>query len=98
MFTTGSKLLIGAAVMAIVAAIVYGTTQDGIMGTIGLVSAAIGLSFLAGINVWMRDSNVRPDDPTAGVASSAARPAPGPSSWPLVGVVGATLVVVGLVS
>jgi hypothetical protein len=98
MFTTGSKLLIGAAVMAVLAAVVYGTTQDGVMGTIGLVSAAIGLSFLAALNVWMRDANVRPDDATAAVTSAAARPAPGPSLWPLVGVLGATVVVVGLVS
>ena len=34
MFTTGSKLLIGAAVLATLSAIAYGVTQDGIMGTI----------------------------------------------------------------
>jgi hypothetical protein len=98
MFTTGSKLLIGGAVLAIVAAIVYGTTQEGVMGTVGLVSAAIGLSFLAAINVWMRDANARPDDATAAVTSAAARRAPGVSVWPLVTGLGATAVVVGLVS
>ena len=98
MFTTGSKLLIGATVAAIVAAVVYGLTQDGIMGTIGLVSAAVALGFLAGINVFARDSTVPPTDPSGPVASAAAQPAPGPSLWPIVAALGAALVTVGLVS
>ena len=39
----------------------YGTTQDGVLGTIGLVSATVALGFIAAINVWLRDSNVRAD-------------------------------------
>jgi hypothetical protein len=58
MFTTGSKLLIGSAVVATIAAIMYGITQDGVLGTVGLASAAVALSFLAGVNVYVRDSNV----------------------------------------
>ena len=53
MFTTGSKLLIGSTVMATVAAVLYGVTQEGTLGTIGLASAAIALAFLAGINVYV---------------------------------------------
>jgi hypothetical protein len=98
MFTTGSKLLIGGAVVAVVAAVVYGTTQEGVMGTVSLVSAAVGLAFLAAINVWARDANVRPDDATAAVTSPAARPAPRLSVWPLVGGIGAALVAVGAVT
>ena len=98
MFTTGSKLLIGATVAAIVAAVVYGLTQDGIMGTIGLVSAAVALAFLAGVNVFVRDSTVPPTDPSGPVSSAAAQPAPGLSLWPIVAALGATLVTVGLVS
>ena len=52
MLTTGSKLLIGSAVLAAVSAIAYGIAQDGVMGTVGLVSAAFALAFLAGINVF----------------------------------------------
>ena len=40
MFTTGSKLLVGGAVLATVAAVVYGVTQEGSLGTVGLISAA----------------------------------------------------------
>ncbi len=36
MFTTGSKFLIGSAVLAAVSAIAYGVAQDGVMGTVGL--------------------------------------------------------------
>jgi hypothetical protein len=98
MFTTGSKLLIGAAVAAIVAAVLYGVTQEGVLGTIGLVSAAVALAFLAGVNVYVRDATVRPDDAVAVATSAAAQPAPGLSLWPLVAVLGAALVTVGLVS
>ena len=42
MITTGSKFLIGSAVLAIISAIAYGVTQDGVMGTIGLASAIRG--------------------------------------------------------
>ena len=40
MFTTGSKLLIGSAFAAALFALVYGVTQDGTLGTLGLISAA----------------------------------------------------------
>ena len=36
MIPTGSRLLIGAAVLATVAAVLYGITQEGSLGTIGL--------------------------------------------------------------
>ena len=58
MFTTGSKLLIGSAFAAALFALVYGVTQEGSLGTIGLISAAVGLALLAAINVFVRDSNV----------------------------------------
>ncbi len=98
MFTTGSKLFIGATTLAVVAAIIYGTTQDNsALGTVGLVSAAVALAFLLGINFWVRDSNVAANDP-AGVATSPATHDPAPASmWPLVGGLGAALIPVGLV-
>ena len=77
MFTTGSKLLIGYSVLAIVAAVLYGVTQEGTLGTIGLVSAAVALAFLASINVFVRDSNVSATDIDAhATAPAARRPAP----------------------
>ena len=41
MITTGSKFLIGSAVLAAVCAVAYGVTQDGVMGTVGLASGPI---------------------------------------------------------
>jgi hypothetical protein len=98
MFTTGSKLLVGGAVLATVAAVVYGITQDGALGTIGLISAAIALAFLAGINMYIRDADVSSMDAMALTHSAAAAPVPGPSMWPMVAALGGVLVVVGLVT
>ena len=98
MFTTGSKFLVGGAVMATIAAVAYGITQDGALGTIGLISAAIALAFLAGVNMYVRDSDVSSMDTTALTQSAAAAPVPGPSGWPIVGALGGVLVVVGLVT
>lgn len=99
MFTTGSKLFIGATVLSLVGTLVYAATQDGgPLGTLGLVTVTIVFAFLTGINFWVRDSNVSSTD-AAGVASSpAARPAPSRSLWPLIAGVGAALVPVGLIA
>ena len=82
MFTTGTKFLLGSTVLASIAALAYGTTQDGVMGTIGLISAAIALAFLSGVNIYTRDSNVlvTPDlvperTPAAKVAPALSFPA-----------------------
>jgi hypothetical protein len=98
MIPTGSRLLIGATVLAIVAAVLYGITQEGSLGTIGLISAAGALTLLAGVNLYSRDADVSAMDPAATTESAAAAPAPGPSLWPLVAAGGAVLVVVGLVT
>jgi hypothetical protein len=98
MFTTGSKLLIGSAVLAAIAAIAYGIAQEGILGTIGLASAAAALAFLAGINVYVRDANVAVDEAGAATVSAAARQAPPASPWPLVGALGAAAVLLSVVT
>jgi len=97
MITTGSKLLIGATVLATLSAIAYGIAQDGVMGTVGLGSAAVALAFLAAMNMFLHDSNVAADSESIGT-SSAAVPAPERSVWPLVLAFGAVVIVVGLVS
>jgi hypothetical protein len=98
MFTTGSKLLIGASVLAAVSAIAYGVAQDGVMGTIGLVSAAIALAFLAGINIYTNDSNIWDDEiSSVETAPAAARP-PANSIWPMAFALGAAVLTVGLVT
>ena len=98
MFTTGSKLLIGSAVVATIAAIMYGVTQDGVLGTVGLASAAVALSFLAGVNAYVRDSNVLDTDAASVRASSAARYRPDNSLWPFLFGSGAILLTVGFVT
>ena len=79
MFTTGSKLLIGSAAAAWIFAAVYGIAQEGSLGTIGLVSAAVALSLLAGINLFVRDSNVSAMDHGAFDAAAAAQATARPS-------------------
>lgn len=98
MITTGSKLLIGSTVAAVVIAVVYGLTREGVLGTIGLLSAAAALGLIAGVNLYTRDANVAADDPGATTESAAARQAPPHSVWPLAGALGATAVLVGVVT
>lgn len=96
MFTTGSKLLIGSAALAWVAALVYGVAQEGALGTIGLISVAVALSMLAGINVFVRDSNVWATDAASFESSAAAQATARSSLWPLLVGLGATTVTLGL--
>ncbi len=98
MFTTGSKTLIGATTLAVIAAIAYGIAQDGVRGTIGLVSAAVALGALAALNVALRDSNVFVDDPAPVETTAAAQRPAGKSIWPLGFAFGAVTLVVGLVT
>ncbi|MEM1333519.1 MAG: hypothetical protein AAGG08_08690 [Actinomycetota bacterium] len=98
MFTTGSKTLIGGAVLATLASVLYGVTQSGVRGTIGLISAAVALATLAGLNVALRDSNVFVDDPAPVESTSAAQRPAGTSVWPLGVAFSGVVIVVGLVS
>ena len=97
MFTTGSKLFLGATVLSLAGTLIYAANSGGPVGTIGLVTVTIVFAFLSGINFWVRDSNVSSMD-TAGIESSAAaHAAPARSMWPLVAGAGTALVPVGLV-
>jgi hypothetical protein len=101
MFTTGSKLFVGATALSTVGAIVFGASvggPTGILGTIGLLTVAIAFAFLAGINFFTRDGNVSAMEPNADTLSAAAQPPVGRSMWPLVTAVGIGGVAVGAVS
>lgn len=98
MITTGSKFLIGAAVLATISAIAYGVTQDGVMGTIGLVSAAVALSFLAGVNIYTRDCNYWADEIESLETAPAALRAPADTIWPFAFALSAAVITVGLVT
>jgi hypothetical protein len=98
MFTTGSKLFLGAGVAAAVAAVLYGVLEGGALGTTGLTFASVVAFFLAGISLAIRDGNVSAMDVAALHRTPAAAPAPRSSMWPPVAALGAVLVVVGLVT
>ncbi|MEN9645967.1 MAG: hypothetical protein RL238_2636 [Actinomycetota bacterium] len=101
MFTTGSKLFVGATVLSTVGAIVFGASvggPTGLLGTIGLISVAIAFGFLAGINFFTRDGNVSAMEPAAELNSAAAQPPVGRSMWPLVTAVGVGGMAIGAVS
>ena len=98
MFTTGSKFLIGAATLATISAIAYGVTQDGVMGTVGLSSAAVALWFVAILNLFLRDNNVWADEVASVEEVAAAAPAPDNSIWPMAFAFSATVFAVGLVT
>jgi len=98
MFTTGSKFLIGASVVALLATVIYGVGQDGVLGTVGLASATIGLICLTVLNFILGDSNVFADDEAPVETTAAAQYAPTGSVWPLGFAFGAVVVAVGLVS
>ena len=98
MITTGSKFLIGSAVLATISAIAYGVTQDGVMGTVGLSSAAVALSFLAGVNLYTRDANVWADEIESVETAPAAVRAPANTVWPFAFALSATVLAVGLVT
>lgn len=97
MITTGSKLLIGATVLTTLAAIAYGVTQDAVLGTLGLASAAVALAFLTTMNMYLGDSNVAADTESV-TTVGAALVAPGRSIWPFVLAFGSVTIVVGLIS
>lgn len=98
MIPYGSRLFLGATLVAIIGAVAYGCSVSGSLGTTGLITAALALGFLAAIVLHTRDADVSSMDPSAPTQSAAARPAPPSSVWPIVGALGGVLVVVGLVT
>ncbi len=101
MFTTGSKLFIGATVLSVAGALVFGISTGGptgLLGTIALVSLGVLFAFLAGINFFNRDGNVSAMEPGVDRTAPAAQRPVNRSMWPLVSAVGVGGLVVGTVS
>ena len=87
------KLMLGGVVVTAVAAWTYGFPRGGTLGTTGLIFAFASFLLLAVVTIAIRDANVSSMDPTAATESAAARPAPEASPWPVVGAIGAVLLV-----
>ncbi len=101
MFTTGSKMFLGATAMSLVAAIVFAASEGGsrgLMGTVGLVTAVIVFGFLAAINMFTRDGNTPSMQQGVEHTSAAAQPPASRSMWPLGAAIGVGGLVVGAVS
>lgn len=98
MFTTGSKLFLGATVLSIVAAVVFGVANGGSsgwLGVVGLLSAALAFAFLFGINYYAHDGNVSAMSDDATTESPAAQPPVGRSMWPALSAVAVGAIAVG---
>lgn len=101
MFTTGSKLFLGATALSTVSAIVFGASvggSAGMLGTIGLISVAVVFAFIAGINLFTRDGNVSATEADVERNTAAAQAGVGRSMWPLAAALGSAGLVVGAVS
>ncbi|MEP7048449.1 MAG: hypothetical protein ABI949_17295 [Ilumatobacteraceae bacterium] len=101
MFTTGSKLFLGATVLSIVAAVVFGVSKGGAagwLGVMGLLSAAVAFALLFAVNYYTRDGNVSAMTENAATTAAAAQPPVGSSMWPLLTAVSVGAIAVGAVS
>ncbi len=98
MFTTGSKLFLGATVLSTVAAVVFGVStggSSGWLGVVGLLSAALAFAFLFGINYYVHDGSVSAMSDNATTESPAAQPPVGRSMWPALSAVAVGAIAVG---
>ncbi|HEX8581219.1 MAG TPA: hypothetical protein VF640_02770 [Acidimicrobiales bacterium] len=113
MLTTGTKLLFGLAMAALVAAWVYGLSTGGdpvgvlsagIKGGVGerlgytiLGSVALLAGFLGCVVAAFRDADPEAQAAVVGVEVPPATPPAGASAWPVVGAFGVLLAAIGLV-
>lgn len=95
MFTTGSKLFIGAAGLSLAGAVLLSATVGGQGAVITLIASTILFGVLAGLELFTRGSTSSAMDPDAAELAPAGAPAPASSWWPILGVVGLALLVVG---
>ncbi|MEI8239312.1 MAG: hypothetical protein WCI22_07810 [Actinomycetota bacterium] len=101
MFTTGSKLFLGATAVSAIGAVLWAASTGGaagVMGTVGLVFVAAVFALLAGLNFYTRDGNVPGNTPDPDRNTAAGQRPVGASMWPLVVAVGAGGLVVGVIS
>ncbi|HEX3087171.1 MAG TPA: hypothetical protein VHQ23_00840 [Ilumatobacteraceae bacterium] len=101
MFTTGSKLFLGATALSIAAAVIWGNAKvgaEGWLGVLGLLSAALAFGLIFGVNWYTKDGNVSAMSENAITEAPAARPPAERSMWPALAAIGVGTVAVGAVS
>lgn len=101
MFTTGSKLFLGATVLSIVAAVVFGASKGGSdawLGVVGLLSASVAFALLFCVNYYSHDGNVSGMSDNATTQSAAAQPPAERSMWPALAAIAVGALAVGAVS
>jgi len=99
MFSTGSKLYLGLTAAAVAGTVLYGITQNfGALGGVGLVFLSIALAGLATAVISAREGDVSAMDAAAATTAPATVPPVGGSLWPMVGALGALLLVIGTVT
>lgn len=98
MIPAGSRLLLSATVASALAAILYGTSTGGSLGTVGLIFLSVAFAVLGALSLAIRDADVSARETEAIETAPAARRAPSPSFWPAIGALGAVVVLVGLVT
>ena len=100
MFTTGSKLFLGATVVALVGTLLFWFTNGGdagLFGRIVLFGVLVAFAALAVANQWNRDGNqtsMAEEHELESVAAAARRPA-GRNVGPLLAAIGALAIVIG---
>ncbi len=98
MFTTGSKLFLGATALALVATLVFGAShggEPGYLGTITLIGALLALAALTAINFFTRDGNTPSMEQDITRTAAAAARAPRRSVAPVLAAVGVALLAIG---
>jgi hypothetical protein len=99
MITTGSKLFYGLSAIALAAFLLFGFLQEwNALAVVGLASAVVAFAFLGGLASYIRDGGVPPGNAAAAAESPANQPSPARSVSPIVGAIGAGLLVLGLVT
>lgn len=98
MFTTGSKLFLGATGLALAGTIVFGLThggEPGWLGTVVLIGAVLALVALTAVNFFTRDGNTSAMEPDVTRTAAAAQPPVRRSVAPIMAAVGVGTTVVG---
>jgi len=101
MFTTGSKLFLGATALSVVAAVIFGVSNGGAkgwLGVVGLLSAAVVFAVLFAVNYYTHDGNVSAMTEHVTAEAGAAQTPVERSMWPAIAAIAVGAMAVGAVS